>query len=202
MRRIGMIGIEHALVRRHAHRRARERMRGLEHRHAERRLQVTRLEHRIGRALRDDPPGAHQHDLVAVRGRLVEVVQHPDDREPARAIEPPQLAQDVELVMDVEISGRLVEQHDGRLLRERHRDPGALPLAARQRGHVARRVGFEARRRERLVDRVAVRAREPAQPAAVRVAAVRDELAHREPRGNLVELREHRQRARERAPPV
>ncbi|CAJ3853089.1 Uncharacterised protein [Burkholderia pseudomallei] len=105
-------------------------------------------------------------------------------------------------MMDVEISGRLVEQHDGRLLRERHRDPGALPLAARQRGHVARRVGFEARRRERLVDRVAVRAREPAQPAAVRVAAVRDELAHREPRGNLVELREHRQRARERAPPV
>ena len=40
-------------------------------------------------------------------------------------------------VMDVERGGRLVQQHDGRLLRQHARDKHALPLAAGKRGKLA-----------------------------------------------------------------
>src|SRR3712207_7786713 len=50
----------------------------------------------------------------------------------AGAVEPADQLEEIELVGDVQERRRLVEQQDGRVLRERQRDPGPLALTARE----------------------------------------------------------------------
>jgi hypothetical protein len=67
-----------------------------------------------------------------VPGGQVEIVEHRDDRRSPFAVEIAQKVEHLQLVAQIEESGRLVEQQDARILRECHRDPHALTLPARQ----------------------------------------------------------------------
>ena len=49
---------------------------------------------------------------------------------PSLAVEPCEQVEDLDLVREVEVGRRLVEQEQGRLLGERQGDPGPLALAA------------------------------------------------------------------------
>ena len=131
--------------------------------------------------------------MVGDGRRLVEVVQHDPDRD---AVHVGQVAHDVEhldLVAEVEIGRRLVEQEDGRVLGEAAREPHALCLAARERvDRPLRQVGNPGHGHHALDDRRPLGvARTPA--AAVRVAAVLDDLADRHPARGHARLREQRQ---------
>ena len=75
---------------------------------------------------------AHGDEVVGVAGSHREVVQHHDDRRAASGIEIGDEVEHVELVGDVEEGRRLVEEQHRRRLRQRHREPHPLPLAARE----------------------------------------------------------------------
>ena len=87
------------------------------------------------------PAVAQRDEVVGVAARLVEVVEHHHDRAAALAHEVVEQVEHVDLVREVEERRRLVEQEDLGLLRERHRDPRALALAAGELVERARRVG-------------------------------------------------------------
>ena len=99
--------------------------------------------------------------------------------------------QHIELMRDIEEARRLVEEQELRVLRDGHRDPGALALAARERLERPVSKGCHVRLLQGPVDHAPVlirRAREEAR--AVRSAPVVDELAHGEPRRGLRILRQ------------
>ena len=77
--------------------------------------------------------GAHGDQVRGVPGGLVEVVQHGDERAPL-LVQARAQVHDLELVGDVEERGRLVEQQQVGLLRERHGQPDPLPLTAGELG--------------------------------------------------------------------
>ena len=70
--------------------------------------------------------------MVGVARREVEVVQHHHDRGAAAGVELGEQVEHLDLVGDVEVGRRLVEQQQVGALREGHRDPHPLALAARQ----------------------------------------------------------------------
>jgi hypothetical protein len=80
----------------------------------------------------DDPSSLERDEVVGVAGRQVEVVQDGDDGRAAGAVEVDEQVEHLDLVGDVEVGGRLVEQEHVGVLRERHGDPDPLALAARQ----------------------------------------------------------------------
>src|SRR5690606_28838458 len=65
-----------------------------------------------GRALGDDMARLHGDEVIGVAGGLVEVVQNGDDGAAAFAVELPYQVQDLDLVGDVQVGGRLVEQKE------------------------------------------------------------------------------------------
>ena len=83
-------------------------------------------------------PGAHhraaaqQDQVVGDGGGLVEVVQHDADGDAVLVGEVADQVEDLDLVAQVEVGGRLVEQQDAGLLREAGGQPDALQLAAGQ----------------------------------------------------------------------
>ena len=72
------------------------------------------VEHLGDGAAAGDPPAVEQHEVVAVRGSEVEVVQDDDDR----ALETAEQREDLVLVADVEVVRRLVEEEMPRVLGE------------------------------------------------------------------------------------
>lgn len=134
-----------------------------------------RGDERLGRPLRDDLARAHRNDVRRVAGCEVEVVQHGDERAPA-GVQSRAEIEHVDLVRDVEVRCRLVEQQDRRLLGEGHREPGALPLAPTELLHEAFSVLSHLDLRERPSHRSVVRGAPLPQDALVRVSAARDEV--------------------------
>ena len=123
----------------------------------------------------------HGDQVLGVAGGQVQVVQHDDDGAAALGVQPADQVEDVDLVGEVEVGRRLVEQQQVGALRERHRDPGALPLAAGER--VDRPVGEvgHVRPGQRLGDDRLVVPRPLPQPALVRVPAAGDQVGDGEP---------------------
>jgi hypothetical protein len=67
--------------------------------------------HDLGRgALGDDPAVGHRDDVVAEPAGEVQVVQDDDDRLAGFRVERAQQAQELDLVVDVQVGGRLVER--------------------------------------------------------------------------------------------
>ncbi len=116
------------------------------------------------------PPSPEHDDAVGEGGGFFELMQHGDDERAARS----QFAHELQRLdgrLEIEVRRRLVEQDDGRALRDRERDPHALPLAGRQRADLAAAKRRQARARERVVDRgFVLRRGVPLPPAMVREA--------------------------------
>src|SRR5436309_8735379 len=99
-------------------------------------------------SVRLDLPVPHAHDAVRVAAHLG-VVRDDDERLPARLVQAAEEGDDLRGRLAVEVAGRLVREHDARLVDERAGDRGALLLPA---GHLHRllvRLAGEADRRER-----------------------------------------------------
>ena len=124
-------------------------------------------------------------------------MQHHHDGAAPLAVQAFDEVEHVDLVGEVEIGGRLVEQEHVGALGQRHRDPRALPLAA---GELIEGPGGElgdARPRERLVDgRLVVRRPLPV-PRLVRVPAAGDEVGDRQALGCGRRLRQHAEHLRD-----
>ena len=142
-------------------------------------------------------PVAHRDELVGVARGEVEVVQHHDDRGAALAVEVGEQVEHLDLVGDVEEGRRLVEQQDVGLLRERHRDPHALALAARE--LVDRPIGEvgDAGRVERGGDGLVVVRAPAAEQPLVRMPPAPDEVGDDDALGRDRALRQQPEDARD-----
>ena len=80
----------------------------------------------------DSTTRGQQHDLVGVLGGGIEVMGDADDGQAVTAVEVIQQIEDLDLVVDVEMIRRLVEQEQSWLLRQGPGDDDALALAAGQ----------------------------------------------------------------------
>ena len=88
---------------------------------------------------------AQQDDVVGDGGGLVEVVQDDADGDAVVVGQVADQVEDLDLVAQVEVRGRLVEQQDAGVLREAGGQPDALQLAAGQLVDAA--LGHRRRRR-------------------------------------------------------
>ena len=99
----------------------------------------------VGSAVGADPSVVQQHDGVGDGGRLVEVVQHHPDRDVVVGGEVADQVEDLHLVAQVQVVGRLVEQEHVGALGQAGRQPDPLQLTAGE--LVDGPVGSSARRR-------------------------------------------------------
>ncbi len=139
--------------------------------------------HLLRRTGSDNLAVRERNDVVRVSRRVVEVV---DDQNYGASLLPVQPAQQVEhlqLVVHVKVRSGLVEKQHLCLLRERHRDPGSLSLAAGER--INRPVGevHHPGNVERACDGFLIRLGPAIEPAVVRIPPLSDEIPHREPFG-------------------
>ena len=116
---------------------------------------------------------------------------------PRWAVEVGQQVEHVDLVGEVEVGRRLVEQQQVGLLRQGHGDPDPLALAA---AHVldapVGQLG-RARRGERVRHGLVVGGAPVPEPALVRVAAAADEVGHRDALGRDGGLRQQAEHPRD-----
>lgn len=99
-----------SVARRNHHRRTGDRVGHDDARQPERLLDDLRGDH-LGRGpLGEDPAVGHDHEVIAVAAGQVEVVQHRDDGAPGLPVERTQQPEQVDLMTDVEVGRRLVEQ--------------------------------------------------------------------------------------------
>src|SRR5690606_13046571 len=89
--------------------------------------------------------GVQEHDVVGDLGGLVEVVQHDADRDAVHGREVAHQVEQLHLVAQVEVGGRLVEQEHARVLGEAGGEPDALQLSPGQLVDAAVRHGCHAR---------------------------------------------------------
>jgi hypothetical protein len=103
----------------------------------------------------------------------VEVVEHGHDRPTIPAIEVGEQVHHVELVSDVEVDRRLVEEDDRGRLGDRHREEHQLPLAKRQLADVAAHEAAQPDALDRAGDGRSIGRSEASQPVLVREPAER-----------------------------
>ena len=90
------------------------------------------VQHGAGCALFDDDAVLHHHDAVGDLGDDAEIMGDEHDRGLAALLQVADQFQDLRLRGDVERGGRLVRDQQLWIERQRHRDHGALALAARE----------------------------------------------------------------------
>ena len=90
----------------------------------------------LGAAVGQDAAGAHGDHLVPVTTGLVEVVEHRHDRGAQLGVQVAAQLEEVHLVGQVQVGGRLVEQEDVGALGQGHGHPHPLALSAGEGGHV------------------------------------------------------------------
>jgi hypothetical protein len=148
------------------------------------------VHHQLRRALRVDAAARHGNEPVRVAACLVQVVEHEHDRAPVPLVQLGEEVEHLELVGEVEVGGRLVEQEYLGVLGERHRDPGALALPAGELVEGPVPEGADVRRLQRPVDLLLVLGRPLLEEALMRVAPARHEVLDREPLRRLRRLRQ------------
>ena len=82
-------------------------------------------------SLGDDSPSLDHRQALEVQGRQVQVVHGCQHSDAVLAIQPLEQFQYLDLMVDVEMHGRLVEEQNLGLLRQRHGDDHPLLFAAR-----------------------------------------------------------------------
>ena len=157
-----------------------------------------RRQHFCRAAFGDELPRFQHDEVVAVARRLVEVVQDGDDGRPFFLLGAHHVHQR-DLVVEVEVGGRLIQQQVRRFLRQGHGEEGALLLAAGEFVHalVGKRVGVG--RRHDARDDVQIGLAEPSPEVEVGASAVADEGAHADAFRHHVVLRQEREAARKAA---
>ncbi len=154
--------------------------------------QPLRCQYVCGVAVRDDPPRVQQQDPVGDGGRLVEVVQDGSDGDPVVVRQVPHEVEEFDLVAQVEVVRRLVEQEHARLLGEAAGEPDALELAAGQVFGAPFGEVRDAGHGEGTVDRGPAARVGPAPAAPVRVATEFDDVPHGQSAGRGAALGEQR----------
>ena len=119
--------------------------------------------------------------MIGVAQREMQVVQHHDERRAALARERRQRVERGDLLPEIEVRRRLVEQHQRRVLRDERRERDAAPLAAGERAHVARLEAGEAEARERGARAVDVGRGFPLPAREMRMPADERGLEHASP---------------------
>ena len=114
----------------------------------------------VGRRLREDPPIADQHELVAAIGLVHHVAR--DEQRRAGVREPAERAPEVAAKHRVETDRRLVEDEQVRPAEQRCRERHARALAAGERAHRPPRQPNEIDGLEHLLERVPERPRRSA----------------------------------------
>ena len=160
------------------------------------------LRHHLRRRPRREysPPRQH-HQVIAVLARQVEIVHHHHRRQPPLRGQTACQVQDLDLVVDIEMSRRFIQQQHIRPLRQRAGDHAPLPLAPRQRRDRPIRQHRCVRKLHTLPrDLVIPR---PFDPEARQVwrSAHQHHFPHRELEVHRVILRDHRQPPRHRIRP-
>ena len=117
---------------------------------------------------------------------------------PSRSIEVHQQLHDVDLVADVEVRGRLVEDQDRRRLGDGDRDEHELALTHRQLAHVAMPEMGDAHPIHGRGDGEVIGRTQPGERRLVRKAAQGHDLVDRHLERQLDELGDHRDGARDR----
>ncbi len=112
-----------------------------------------RRDERLGENVRgwpvgDDASGVEQEHAVGVLRGERQIVHRGDEGQTGLLAQAVEQLERLLLVPDVERRGRLVEENDLRLLRDRARDDDTLLLAAGQRPEAAIREGQEVEPRE------------------------------------------------------
>ena len=109
--------------------------------------------------------------------------------------------QNLELMPDIQVIGRFVENDEFRLLRQRAGDHHPLLFAAGQRGELTRSQTVEVHAADRRVDHRPIMRAKPGEALPIRRAAERNHFAHRETEigGLLLQNRRHLSRHRARA---
>ncbi len=139
-----------------------------------------------------DAPVGEQKERVGNVGRVVEVVQHNADSDAVLVREVAHEVEGLDLVAEVEVVCRLVEEHNTRALSDAGGQPDALDLATRKfaygtLAHVGDPSGVH-----RMVDRGAVVGGEAGETTTVGVATEGDDLTNRKPLRSGAGLREER----------
>jgi hypothetical protein len=104
----------------------------------ERRVDAEHLAHplwredSIGRAVGDDPAAVEENEAREERRREGQVVENRKDRRAVSLVEVDEQLHDLDLVAEVEVDRRLVEEKRGRGLGDGQRDEDELPLAERE----------------------------------------------------------------------
>ena len=142
-----------------------------------------------------DLAGGHHHQPVGGQ-RQAQLVQHRDDGAVLLAGEPGHLPHQRHLMRRVEMGGRLVEQQNRRLHRQRARQQHPLALAAGQLGQAAVAPGGASGGLHRLADRLLVAPARQAEQAEMRQPAQPDHIDHRQVAAGLALLRQPGQPAR------
>ena len=91
-----------------------------------------RIESARRRPVGDDPTAVHDHDAREEVGREGKVMEHGEDRRSVALVEVDEQLHDLDLMTDVEVRGRLVEDEDRGGLGERDGHEDQLSLAQRQ----------------------------------------------------------------------
>jgi hypothetical protein len=159
--------------------------------------QAFRGEDVLGQTVGDDPARFEQRDPVGDGRSLVEVVQDDADRDSVVVRQVADEVEEFDLVAQVEIGGRLVEQQHTGFLGEATGEPHPLQLTA---GQVVGAPLGEVRhtgQRERTVDRGRRVRIGPAEAAPVRVAAELDDVPHGQSAGRGAALGQQGDVARE-----
>ncbi len=133
-------------------------------------------QHLLRRPRGDDLAFLKHRQPVAEHRRQIEIVQRDD----AGDAELRDQRENVELMLDIEMVGRLVEQQFARRLRQRSGNMDALALTARQRLPELARPLPHARPRQGLVDGCVVSGAPGRQQPAMRRAAEPHHVAHRQ----------------------
>ena len=129
-------------------------------------------------------------DLVAEARRHVDVMEYDDDAEIAFTGKLLDERQNFDLMGDIERRSRLIEQQAFGILRNQHRDPDPLALAAGQCIDQPVRKRLDMGQRHGFRDLVAVGVAKSAERAMPGIAAQRDQLLHQHAGGGRRLLRQ------------
>ena len=133
---------------------------------------------------------AQGHQIVAIAGRHINIVQDGDHRQAALLAETMHQRQNIDLMSNIQRRGGFIEQQAATVLRHQHGDPRPLAFTAGEAVHQTMSERLQPHQRNRLFYFLTVRCAKATQRAVPWIAADRHQLAHRHTFGRRQLLRQ------------